>query len=197
MPRALRYLMDLGYYHILTRGNDRKQIFRCDADYSRFLDIIKEALEMFQINILNYCLMPNHLHLLIQLLKAKDLPKFMQRILQVYAAYFKKKYDSVGFIFQNRYKSLYINKESYLLECARYIEKNPLRAKIVNSLFEYPWNSFLHYAKGKENSLIRMPNPNYIELSEDQIERQRKFCEFILEEERAYDSIVDNFFRIN
>jgi len=197
MPRALRYLMDLGYYHILTRGNDRKQIFRCDADYCRFLDIIKEALEMFQINILHYCLMPNHLHLLIQLLKAKDLPKFMQRILQVYAAYFKKKYDSVGFIFQNRYKSFYINKESYLLECARYIEKNPLRAKIVKSLFEYPWSSFLYYAKGKYNSLIKVPNPNFLELSEDQIERQRKFCEFILEEERAYDCIVDNFFRIN
>ncbi len=197
MPRALRYLMDLGYYHILTRGNDRKQIFRSNADYSRFLDIIKEALEMFQINILHYCLMPNHLHLLIQLLKTKDLPKFMQRILQVYAAYFKKKYDSVGFIFQNRYKSFYINKESYLLECARYIEKNPVRAKIVNNLFGYPWSSFLHYAKGNENLIIKVPNPNYIELSEDQKERQRKFCEFIFEKERAYDSIVDNFFRIS
>ncbi len=196
MPRAPRYLLDLGYYHILTRGNDRKQIFRCNDDYNHFLNIVKEALEMFQINILHYCLMPNHLHLLIQSIKAKDLPKFMQRILQVYAAYFKRKYDSVGFIFQNRYKSLYINKESYLLECARYIEKNPLRAKIVNSLFEYLWSSFLYYAKGRENSLIRVPNPNYLELSENQKERQRKFCEFILEE-RAYDSIIDNFFRIS
>jgi len=87
---------------------------------------MKEALDMFQINVLHYCLMPNHLHLLLQAIKATDLPKFMQRILQVYAAYFKKKYDSVGFVFQNRYKSLYIDRESYLLECARYIEKNPL-----------------------------------------------------------------------
>ena len=196
MPRAPRYLLDLGYYHILTRGNDRKQIFRCKDDYNHFLNIVKEALEMFQINILHYSLMPNHLHLLIQSIKARDLPKFMQRILQVYAAYFKKKYDSVGFVFQNRYRSLYINNESYLLECARYIEKNPLRAKIVNSLFEYIWSSFLYYAEGKENGLIRVPNPNYLELSEDQKEKQRKFCEFILEE-RAYDSIIDNFFRIS
>jgi putative transposase len=197
MPRAPRYLFDLGYYHILTRGNDRKQIFRCNDDYNHFLNIVKEALDMFQINVLHYCLMPNHLHLLLQLIKTKDLPKFMQRILQVYAAYFKKKYDSVGFVFQNRYKSLYINKESYLLECARYIEKNPLRAKIVNNLFGYLWSSFLHYAQGKENSIIRVPNPNYIELSEDQKERQQKFCEFILEKEKPYDSIIDNFFRIS
>ena len=196
MPRALRNLLDLGYYHIFTRGNDRKQIFRCNDDYNHIFNIIKEALDMFQINILHYCLMPNHLHLLIQAIIAKELPKFMQRILQVYAAYFKKKYDSVGFVFQNRYKSLHINKESYLLECARYIEKNPLRAKIVTSLFEYPWSSFLCYAKGKENDLIRVSNPIYLELSENQEERQRKFCEFILEE-RAYDSIIDDFFRIS
>jgi len=196
MPRARRNLLDLGYYHILTRGNDRKQIFRCNNDYKHFLNTMKEALDMFQINVLHYCLMPNHLHLLLQAIKATDLPKFMQRILQVYAAYFKKKYDSVGFVFQNRYKSLYIDRESYLLECARYIEKNPLRAKIVICLFEYPWSSFLYYAKGKENGLIRVSNPIYLELSENQKERQRKFCEFVLEE-RAYDSIVDNFFRIS
>ncbi len=151
---------------------------------------------MFQINILHYCLMPNHLHLLLQAIKATALPKFMQRILQVYAAYFKKKYDSVGFVFQNRYKSLFIDRESYLLECARYIEKNPLRAKIVISLFEYPWSSFMYYVKGEEDGLIRVPNPIYLELSEDRRERQQKFCEFVLEE-RAYDSIVDNFFRIS
>jgi len=80
--------------------------------------------------------MPNHIHLLVQAQKAKDLPKFMQGILQVYAHYYRKKYCSAGFVFQNRYKSSFIDKDSYLLECARYIERNPLKLDRVA-----PWGT--------------------------------------------------------
>ncbi len=185
----------MGYYHILTRGNDHKKIFRCEKDYERFLEIIKKYLEKFQINILHYCLMPNHLHLLIQVLKARDLPKFMQGVLQSYASYFRKKYGSAGYTFQNRYKSFIIDKESYLLECSRYIERNPFRAKIIHDLDEYPWNSLSFYTKGIDKGIIKAANPCYLELSESKTERQQRFRDYVLQG-RPYEKIVDEFFKI-
>ena len=115
MPRAPRCLVDGGYYHVVTRGIDRRKLFRYPQDYKLFLEIIEKYLCKFQVNIIHYCLMSNHIHLLIQAVKSEDLPKFMQVVLQVYASYFRKKYKSVGFVFQNRYKSFFIDNESYLL----------------------------------------------------------------------------------
>jgi putative transposase len=194
MPRRPRILLDGGYYHILTRGNDRRRIFRYKQDYSCLLKIIEVYLAKFQVSILHYCLMPNHIHLLIQAQRAKDLPKFMQAILQVYASYFRKKYNSVGFIFQNRYKSYLIEKESYLLECARYIERNPIRAKIATNLLDYPWNSFSFYAKRIDNSIITTINPLYLELAKTELERKQRYQNYI-SEERPYEHIVDKVFK--
>jgi len=195
MPRTPRVLLDGGYYHILTRGNDRRKLFRYRQDYVYFLKIIRRYLVKFRVEILHYCLMPNHIHLLIQVRVSKDLPKFMQAVLQVYAGYFRKKYNSVGFIFQNRYKSCLIEKDSYLLECGRYIERNPLRAKITHSLFDYAWSSFAFYANGKSNDIITTVDPLYLELSKTEEQRQQRYQEYILEE-RPYEHIVDNAFRI-
>ncbi|MDP2905684.1 MAG: transposase, partial [Candidatus Omnitrophota bacterium] len=121
MPRRPRVLIDNGYYHVVTRGIDKRRLFQDQQDYRCFKELMKEYLDEFQVNILHYCLMPNHIHLLIWAINADDLPKYMQGVLQVYASQFRKKYQSVGFIYQNRYKSNLIDKDSYLLECARYI----------------------------------------------------------------------------
>ena len=195
VPRRPRYLIDNGYYHILTRGNDRRKVFQCQDDYVRILDIIRLYIEKYQVRIFHYCLMANHIHFLVQAIKSVDLPKFMQGVLQVYANYFRSKYDSIGFLFQNRYKSIHIEKESYLLECARYIERNPLRAKICDDLKDYSWSSFLFYAEGKENGIIEKPNPCFFDLSYSASDRQRVFREFVIQE-RPYDHVVDRAFRI-
>ncbi len=187
--------MDNGYYHILTRGNDRKNIFRGEEDYLNFLTIILRYLAKFDIFIYHYCLMPNHIHFLVQALIALHLPKFMQGILQSYAWHFRKKYDSAGFVFQNRYKSLFIERESYLLECARYIERNPMRAKLTSNLHEYRWSSFSFYAQGFHDSIIKYPNPAYLELSGSQEERQRLFCDYVFQQ-RPYDQLIDEIFRM-
>ena len=195
MPRRPRILAEGGYYHILTRGNDRRKLFRYKKDYIYFLKIIKRYLKKFQVDIIHYCLMPNHLHLLIQAKKAGDLPKFMQAILQVYANYFRKKYNSVGFVFQNRYKSYIIENDSYLLECSRYIERNPLRAEITDELSKYPWSSFLFYAKGIDNDIIKTLNPLYLELSKTEEGRHQCYYHYV-SEERPYQHIVDKALRI-
>ena len=134
--------------------------------------------------------MNNHVHFVVMANEAKHIPKFFQILLQSYAAYFRKRYNGAGYLFQNRYKSYLIDKESYLLECARYIERNPLRAKIIESLSEYRWSSYLCYAEGYNNDIIKQRNPLYLQLAGTGIERKRLYAEYI-SQERPYDFIVD------
>ncbi len=190
MPRTARLIEDNGYYHILTRGNDRKRIFRYSQDFASFLKIANETVDKHPIMIYHYCLMGNHIHLLVKALKAEDLPKFFQILFQRYAHYFRKRYKNVGYLFQNRYKSYRIDKESYLLECARYIERNPLRAGMVSSIGEYHWSSYLYHAQGEEDALIKEPNPLYMELGRTIQERQDRYRSYLLED-RPYEHLVD------
>lgn len=195
MPRTARVLVDQGYYHIVTRGIDRRRLFRYKQDYELFVEIVAVYLRRFKVHVMNYCLMPNHVHLLMKVELALDLPKFMKAILQVYAAKFRSKYKSVGFVFQNRYKSRLIDNDAYLLECARYIERNPVRAKIVEDVAEYPWSSYCYYAKGTPDKIITLPNPLYLEMADTDLKRREAYASFI-RLQRAYDPIVDKAFRI-
>jgi putative transposase len=195
MARKARIIVEGGYHHILTRGNNRKRIFYDNQDCRRFKETAKSYLEKFQVFILHYCLMPNHLHFLMKVQKAQDLAKFMQAVLQVYANYFRKKYDSVGFTFQNRYKSHIIESDLYLLECARYIERNPLRAGIINNLSDYSFSSFHYYAKGVSDELINLVDPMFLELGTAEETRQRRYLECIMED-RPYEQIVDKMFNM-
>lgn len=196
MPRRARLIVDGGYYHILTRGIDKRRIFQKDSDYRRFIDIVKNYLEEFEILISHYCLMPNHIHFLLQVLKARDLSKFMQAILQVYASYFRNKYSSVGFVFQNRYKSLWIEKDSYLLECARYIERNPLRAHIVTNPLDYPWSSFPFYVKNRPDDIVKSRKPFYLEFTNTTSENWPEYYYNFVTQERPYDHIIDKAIKI-
>jgi len=195
MPRYRRNLMDGGYYHILTRGNDRKVLFKRDQDYRVFIRLLAKYLETCLISIQHYCLMNNHIHLLLKLEVAKELPKFMQGVLQSYAHYFRKQYGSSGFLFQNRYKSLIIDSERYLLEAARYIERNPMRAGLVSDMGEYPWSSFHFYALGKPDKIIIKPSADYLALGETRELRQRRYTEF-MGVARVYDEIIDEAFKL-
>lgn len=195
MPRAARIIVDEGYYHVLTRGNDKKKVFRKEKDYSIFKSIVVKYLATYKIFITNYCLMPNHIHLLINSEKGEDLPKFMQAVLQVYADYFKKKYNSVGFLFQNRYKSRLIKNENYLLDCACYIERNPVRAGLVEKPEDYPWSSFKVYAEGHSDCIVNKLNPMFLCMAQSEQECRDEYKKY-LQRHMAFEDIVDEVFRI-
>ncbi len=195
MSRDARRLVDGGYYHIVTRGIDRRVLFSDELDNQYFLDIIRANLARFEISIFHYCLMVNHIHLLIKVIKAADLSKFMQIVLQGYACYFRKKYLSVGFIFQNRYKSRLINNDAYLLECGRYIERNPLRAKIALDLSKYCWSSYLLYAKGEQNGIVKLLDPVYLDLASTNEKRREVYINYV-SQGRPYEDILDKEFHI-
>lgn len=142
MSRLLRIKSDTYIYHIMIRGVNKIEIFYDIEDRKKFLQILTYYKDKYFEEIFAYCLMNNHVHLLI---KAKEnLDKFMQCIQTVYALYFNKKYKRVGHLFQDRFKSIPVEDSKYLLECVRYIHQNPVKA-CISEIDKYKWSSYNEY----------------------------------------------------
>jgi len=134
--------------------------------------------------------MSNHFHLLIRANNAIDLPRFIQGLTLSYGQYYKRTYHHTGHVYQNRYKSILIEHDAYLLECGRYIERNPVRAGIITSAGEYFWSSYKYYANGKYDAIIDM-DPVYTTLGNTPKERQEAYKEYV-NTERPYEKIIDS-----
>ena len=139
MVMARRPRLDMaGFHHIVNRGVARGKVYRCDADKEKYLEILCKACKIYKVNVHDYCLMDNHYHLLIET-TSENLSLFMRQINANYAIYFNKKYKRTGHLWQGRYKSWYIVKEQYLYDLFRYIEHNPIEAKMTKKIGEYPF----------------------------------------------------------
>ena len=141
MARPLRIEYDGALYHITSRGNERKAIFRDDEDRIGFLEALQKVNERFNWICHAYCLMNNHYHLIVETPDG-NLSKGMRQLNGVYTQYFNRKHHRVGHIFQGRYKSILMEKESYLLEVGRYVVLNPVRAKAVKKPEDWNWSSY-------------------------------------------------------
>jgi REP element-mobilizing transposase RayT len=128
----------------MLRGINRQAIFECEEDYERFIAIVSEAKELSDFKIYGYCLMGNHVHLLV-CTEDEELGTIMKRIGVRYASWFNRKYARVGALFQDRYKSEAVEDERYLLGVLRYIHHNPVKARIVRRARDYTWSSFGDY----------------------------------------------------
>ena len=117
-------------YHVIVRGNQRRKTFRCDDDYKAYIDRLEKYRAKCHVRIYAYCLMPNHVHLLVET-GSTPLAKLMQGLQQSYTQYFNRSYRKVGHLFQGRYKAIICNKEKYLLALLRYIHLNPVRAGLA------------------------------------------------------------------
>lgn len=143
MPRSARKKSKSGYYHILLRGNNRQNIFTDDQDRSFFLKIMQRYKKELGFEIHAYCLMSNHIHLLLHD-PNNQLDLIMKKIAGSYASYFNLKYDRVGHLFQDRFKSQSIEDDTYFLIVLRYIHQNPLKAQIAPD-YNYAWSSHHEY----------------------------------------------------
>jgi len=186
MPAGKRQAYDGAIYHIRQRGNNGQQLFKETQDYSKFISLIKRYKDKYSFELYNYCLMGNHIHFLMKVFKKEELAKLTQGIFQAYSLYYKQKYQYTGYLYQGRYKSTIIENNEYLLECGRYIETNPLRAKLVKTLKNYKWLSYAFYAYGQQNSLLT-PNPLYKAFSS--IEKCREFYRHYVMMPRMYEDI--------
>jgi putative transposase len=140
MARKPRVELEGGLYHLITRGNDRQIIFREPDDYSKFLSVLKVQKARLPFFLYAYCLMPNHVHLLIE--RKKDaVGRIMHRVLTSYSRYYNWKYGRVGHALQGRYKAILCQSDTYLCRLVRYIHLNPVRAKMVSRPEDYPYSS--------------------------------------------------------
>jgi len=180
MPRTARIAPGDNIYHVLTRGNNRQNVFKDNADYERYKDILLKYKEKFCCKLYHYALMSNHTHLVIETQEGKGgLADIMKGINLSYAQYYKGRYRHIGHFWQDRYKSIIISKDEYLLACGSYVEVNPVRAKIVGDPRDYKWSSYSAYAYGKKDLLID-EHPIYEQLSNNELERRKKYREFVL-----------------
>lgn len=142
MTRAARIVTKNGCYHIITRGNQKQPVFKETQDFEKYLAILTKYRKEYKFKLYCFCLMPNHVHLIIEVSKPSLLSKIMKCLNLSYTRYFNFKYEKVGHLWQDRFKSKIIEKDSYLLECINYIECNPLRASLTQAIEEYPWSSY-------------------------------------------------------
>ena len=188
MARSKRVASPTGVYHWITRGINRKHLFHFFEDYLRFRELLSEYRAIHGIQIFHYCFMPNHVHMLLYAPDLDSMAKFSHFILRRYTYYYCKVRGWAGSVFQKGYKSLVVEKDSYLLECGRYIERNPIKAALSEKLENYPYSSFRFYSEGKEDNLIT-PSPAYLGLSDDPDERRKIYSEYV-NQIRVVDEMV-------
>jgi len=142
MSRPIRIQYPGALYHIMSRGNERKDIFKDKKDYQNFIEIFSDVIDQYNWQCYAYCLMPNHYHLLIKTIDP-NLSMGMRQLNGRYTQKFNIKNKRFGHLFQGRYKSILVEEDIYRHQLIRYITFNPIRAKLVNNLKDWQWNSYL------------------------------------------------------
>jgi REP-associated tyrosine transposase len=184
MPRLARrsQLADDVGYHVMNRGHNRERVFRDDQDRLEFLARLDQAKSRHGFLLHHYCLMSNHFHLVIRPRWPRDLSRIVAGLLRSYVHYYHKRYRFVAHLWQGRFKGPAIQDGVYLLSCGRYVERNPLAAKMVQQPWEYRWSSCRHYALGLIDPRVD-ESPEIVELSPTAARRQKLWREFLMSED--------------
>ncbi len=180
MARPLRIQYSGAFYHVTSRGNERKAIFQTDKDRERFLSYLQSAHERYGAIIHVYCLMDSHYHLLLETPRG-NLSEILHHINGAYTTYFNVKRQRAGHLFQGRYRAILVEKDAYCQELSRYIHLNPLRAGMVKDLGRYPWSSYPYYIGLKKK-------PSWLETGDilgyfggEGLRTQRRYCGYVKE----------------
>jgi putative transposase len=154
MPRTARASVGGMCYHVLNRGNGRAEVFHKESDYAAFLDLMVEANERLPLRILGYMLMPNHFHLVLWPRGDGDLSRWMQWLLTSHVRRYHRHYHGSGHVWQGRFKAFPIEQDEHLLTVLRYVERNPLRAKLVRRAEAWGWSSLGWRPGGKRPAML-------------------------------------------
>ena len=181
MPRNARIIIDDYPHHIIQRGHNRQAVFASDEDYLFYLDNLKEWKENFGCKVYAYCLMTNHVHLIVDPgTDANNLALLMKRVAGRQTRYVNKIEKRSGTLWEGRYKSSPISTDEYLLACCRYVELNPLRAGIVSDPAAYRWSSYRAKAGMTTEDWLDL-DPWYLGLAATAEQRQEKYRAYLLE----------------
>ncbi len=148
MSRPLRLEFEGALYHVLARGNDRRDVFRDDRDRERYLERLRHYRERFGFRILAYCLMSNYVHLVLEAGRT-PLSRVMLGLQGSYTQWFNRRHRRSGHLFQGRYKAFLVEQDEYVKALVRYVHENPVMARIVEKAEQYRWSSDRFYRKGR------------------------------------------------
>jgi putative transposase len=168
--------------HIVQRGHDRRDCFRHDTDFLVYLANIKELSGKVGCALHAYCLMTNHVHLLVTPAKMDSCARLMRNLGQRYVQYFNRRYERSGTLWEGRFWSCLVDSASYVVGCYRYIERNPVRAGMVATPHAYRWSSYLGNGGLSPNQLLT-PHAEYLALSDDETARQAAYRTMLSEED--------------
>lgn len=179
MARPLRIEFPGAVYHITSRGDKREKIFENDKDRETFLEILGSVVKRCNFLCHAYCLMDNHYHLLVETPDG-NLSQGIRQLNGVYTQKFNKIHNTVGHLFQGRFKSILVEKESYLLELCKYIVLNPVRAGVVNKPWQWDWSSYAATAGRVKRPDSLTTDWILSQFNEERKEAQRSYEEFVL-----------------
>jgi putative transposase len=154
MPRVARKPSKTNVYHVMLRGNEQRQVFQDAEDNERFLEILIACKALSGFEVFAYCLMGNHVHLLMRTgEKGEQLGQIFRRLGAQYVYWYNGKYERVGHLFQDRFLSEPVEDDAYLLSVVRYIHQNPVKAGMVQDMVDYPYTSYREYLKPEAGQL--------------------------------------------
>jgi putative transposase len=170
MARPYRLQAENCLYHVMNRGDDRKRIYTLPSDYNRFMDYVTKGKERYQFHLYAYCLMANHFHLLLETM-LPNISQVMHYIKGSYTTYYNIRHRRRGHLFQGRFKSIVVDKDSYFLELTRYIHLNPVYAGIVLDPGAHKWSSYHGYLGRKDAFIDKDAIKQYLGMSRKQYQR--------------------------
>ncbi|WP_273823364.1 MULTISPECIES: transposase [Pseudomonas] len=180
MPRMGRIVLPNYPHHVVQRGHNRQIVFADAEDYHRYLENLRELKEVFGVKVYAYCLMTNHVHLL---LAPGDAVAGLGQLMKALAArttrYRNRLEGRSGTLWESRYKSSVVQSDAYLLACCRYIELNPVRARMVADPVDYPWSSYQARMSGVENDCLLDVDPCFAALGDTAKERGQRYEAFV------------------
>ncbi|MEO4048092.1 transposase [Pseudomonas sp. CAU 1711] len=180
MPRMGRVVLPNYPHHVVQRGHNRQVVFAAEDDYRRYLGDLRELKELFGVKVYAYCLMTNHVHLL---LAPGDSVAGLGQLMKALAAratrYRNRLEGRSGTLWESRYKSSVVQTDSYLLACSRYIELNPVRARMTAEAGDYPWSSYRERTGKDAGSDWLDTDPCFLALGCDQLKRRERYEQFV------------------
>ena len=189
MPRTARAAQGGYCYHVLNRGNARRTVFHKDADFDAFARILAEAEVRTPVRLLSWCLMPNHFHLAVWPRAGEDLSQFMMWLMTAHVRRYHQHYHSSGHVWQGRFKAFPIQDDWHLLTVLRYIERNPLRAGLVQRAEDWRWSSASLHRDGQpilDLGPVRRPDDWRAFVNEPQTEAEVKRLRQCLQRGRPF-----------
>lgn len=184
MSRHPRLVIPGVALHVRQRGNDRQNCFRHDNDRLVYLSMLRDLSRLRRCAVHAYCLMTNHVHLLLTPADEVGCALMMRDLGRCYAAYFNRRYEKSGALWERPFRSCLVDSADYVIACYRYIERNPVRAQMVAQPGDYPWSSYASNACLRSDSIVE-PHAEYLALGHDEVSRPRAYRDLLGEKEVA------------